>query len=186
MTDDKIVSLYWERAEAAIVHTQSKYHAYCLSIARRILGNREEAEEIVSDTYLKAWDTIPPARPKPLKTFLGCITRRLSINRLEQNTAQKRGGGVYSAALEELEACIPDSNSGADLEDTIALQEALNQFLRSLPEQTRNIFIRRYWYFCTVEEIARDYDLGQSRVKMTLLRTRNKLKEYLEREGFDL
>ncbi len=186
MTDEKIIELYWKRSEVAIQQTQSKYNSYCTVIAQRILGNREEVEEVVSDTYLQAWYAIPPQKPNPLKSFLGCITRRLSINRLEHDTAQKRGGSTYAVALEELQDCIPEGNAGHDMEDTLALQHALNSFLNSLSEQTRNIFIRRYWYLCTIEEIARGYGVGQSKVKMILLRTRNKLKDYLEQEGFDL
>ena len=186
MTDEKIVALYWERSETAIAETQKKYHGFCTYIARRILCDWEESEEVVNDTYLKVWNTVPPERPDPLKAFLGRVTRQLAINRLERNTAQKRGGGEYPLVLNELEECIPDGNSGEDLEDTLALQTVLNDFLRSLPDKTRNIFIRRYWYLCTIEEIAKGYGMGQSNVKMLLLRTRNKLKQYLEQEGFIL
>ncbi len=186
MTDEKIVALYWERSERAIAETQKKYHSFCAYIARSILRDWEEAEEVVNDTYLKVWNAVPPEKPNPLKAFLGRITRQLAINRLERKMAQKRGGGEYHLVLDELTECIPNGDHGEDMEDTLALQTAINDFLGSLSEKTRNIFVRRYWYLCTIEEIAKGYGMGQSNVKMVLLRTRNKLKNYLEQEGFIL
>lgn len=183
MTDEQIINLYWERSESAIQETEKAYGSYFHAIAYRILYNEEDAKEIVNDTYLKAWNVIPPARPNPLKTFLGRITRQLSINRLEKNTAGKRGSGQYTAALEELAECTADRRA-SDPEERIALRDALNSFLWSQPVQARKIFVRRYWYMCSVAEIAEAFALGESKVKMQLLRTRRKLREHLEKEGF--
>lgn len=184
MTDEQIIALYWARSEMAIRETDKAYGRYFHYIAHGILRNHEDAEEIVNDTYLKAWNSIPPARPDHLKAFLGRITRQLSINRLEQTTAQKRGGGQYLLALEELEECIPDGNDGADLVRLTALQDSLNRFLRSLSPDARRVFIRRYWYMHAISEIAENLSMSESKVKSLLMRTREKLKKYLIQEGF--
>ncbi len=186
MKDDAIIELYWARSEAAIDETDRAYGRYCQSIAYGILRIHEDAEETVNDTWLKAWDTIPPERPHYLKGFLGRITRQLSINRLEKETAQKRGAGQYALALEELAECIPDQSRGEDLADLTALRDALNRFLRSLPVESRSVFLRRYWYAQSIVEIAAGYGMSESKVKSMLLRTRNKLRKLLTEEGFVL
>lgn len=186
MTDEQIVALFWERSEAAIEETDNTYGRYFHYIAFGILGNDEDAKEIVNDTYLKAWNTIPPQRPHHLKAFLGRITRQLSINRLEWNTAQKREGCQYWIALDELSYCIPDTESGLDMEDLTALRDSLNRFLRTLPKQARRVFIRRYWHMHTITQIAADYSMSESKVKSLLMRTRGKLKQHLMQEGFCL
>ena len=180
MTDTQIVELYWQRCETAIAATDAAYGKYCHSIAYRILGDSEDAREIVSDSYFKLWNSIPPQRPDPIRGFLGQITRQLAINRREQNRAKKRSGDQYEAALEELRQ-VADGTS-LDPVEQLALREAMERFLAGLPLQSRRIFLKRYWYFQSVREIARDLDLGQSNVKMQLLRTREKLKAYLEKE----
>lgn len=186
MTDEKIVDLYWERSEQAIEETEKIYGRYFHYIAYEILRNDEDAEEIVNDTYLKAWNTIPPERPNPLKAFLGRITRQLSLNRLEQNKAQKRGGGQCLVALDELAECISDNNSSSDVVEIMALTESLNHFLRGLPLEQRRIFINRYWYMSSISDIANFYNVSESKITSMLFRTRNKLKEHLSKEGFDL
>lgn len=186
MKDEAIIELYWARSEAAIDETDRAYGRYCQSIAYGILRVQEDAEETVNDTWLKAWDTIPPERPHYLKGFLGRITRQLSINRLEKETAQKRGAGQYALALEELAECIPDQSRGEDLADLTALRDALNRFLRSLPVESRSVFLRRYWYAQSIAEIAAGCGMSESKVKSMLLRTRNKLRKALTEEGFDL
>lgn len=186
MTDEKIVDLYWERSENAIKETENTYGRYFHYIAHEILRNDEDAEEIVNDTYLKAWNTIPPERPNPLKAFLGRITRQLSLNRLEQNKAQKRGGGQYIVALDELAECIPDDNKDSDIIEIMALTESINQFLRGLSLEQRRIFINRYWYMSSISDIANFYNMSESKITSMLFRTRNKLKEHLSKEGFDL
>lgn len=180
MNDRIIIDLYWQRSEEAISHTAAKYGTYCRSIAWNILSDSEDTEECVNDTYLRAWNTMPPQRPGKLQTFLGKITRNLSLDRWRRNHAQKRYCGVLSA-LEELDTCIPDS--GGSLCEDLAIRDALNGFLRGLKPEHRKIFLRRYWYFSSVKEIAEDFSISKSKVKMLLLRTREKLKVYLESEG---
>lgn len=184
MTDEQIIALFWDRSETAITETDSKYGRYFHYIAFGILDNDEDAREIVNDTYLKAWGIIPPQRPNHLKAFLGRITRQLSINRLEYNTAQKRDGSQYYIALEELNACIPEADRGTDTEDLLALKDCLNSFLHMLPVQVRRIFIQRYWHMHSISQIAKDFAVSESKVKSMLMRTREKLKQQLIYEGF--
>ena len=181
MIDSRIVDLYWARSEQAIEQTDKVYGRYFYSVAYSILRNHEDSREIVNDTYIKAWNTIPPERPSSIKAFLGRITRQLSINRLEKNLAQKRGGGQSDLVLDELAECIPDRDN--DVRAT-ELRDALNAFLRSLPDEPRRVFIRRYWHMSTISEIANDFSMSESKVKSMLMRTREKLKKYLMREGF--
>ena len=186
MKDEAIIELFWARSEAAIDETDRAYGRFCQSIAYSILRVHEDAEETVNDTWLKAWDAIPPERPHHLKGFLGRITRQLSINRLERETAQKRGAGQYALALEELAECIPDQSRSEDLAELTALRDALNRFLRSLPTELRSVFLRRYWYAQSIAEIAAGCGMSESKVKSMLLRTRNKLRKMLTEEGFAL
>ncbi len=184
MTDEKIIELYWQRSETAIAETDRAYGRYFRSVAYGILWDNEDAEETVNDVYLKAWNTIPPEHPKYLKAFLARITRQLSINRLEQNVAKKRGAGQYTLILDELAECIPDGNSTEDIADSIALRDTLNAFLRSLRPEMRRVFIRRYWHMQAISVIAGDCGMSESKVKSMLLRTRNRLKKYLIKEGY--
>jgi RNA polymerase sigma-70 factor (ECF subfamily) len=185
MDDQQIVDLYWQRDEKAIDQTQKKYGKYCHTIAYAILHSHEDAEECVNDTYLRAWGAIPPAKPGRLSTFLGKITRNLSLDRYEKNTAQKRSGPV-ELVLDELSECIPDADSALDPIDMIALGDAINAFLGGLPQKTRQIFLRRYWYMSPVKEIARDMGMSEGTVKVSLMRTRESFKAYLEKEGIVL
>ena len=182
MTDKKIIELYWQRSETAITETAQTYGQYFHALAYGILWNHSDAEETVNDTYLKAWNTIPPERPEHLKAFLARITRQLSINRLKQNMAQKRGAGQYELILEELAECIPDNVE--DTADRLALRDTLNRFLQSLPSEVRTVFIRRYWHIQPIAVIAQDCGMSQSKVKSMLMRTRNKLKKQLNEEGY--
>ena len=184
MEDRHIIDLYWERSEVAISETEKKYGRYCHYIAYQILYNDEDAKEVVNDTYLKAWNTIPPQRPDSFKAYLGTISRHLALNVYEKQHAQKRGGQVVQV-LEELSECIPDNDSG-DLSEATALRDVLNKFLWSLPYKTRNIFIHRYWYTSSVLEIAKEYSMKDGAVAMLLLRTRKRLKRYLQKEGIDV
>lgn len=186
MTDKEIVELYWERSERAIEETDRQYGRYFHYIAKEILHDDEDAKEIVNDTYLKAWNSIPPERPDPLRAFLGRITRQLSLGRLERNRAQKRGGGQYLAALDELAECIPDGSESQDIASEIDLTAALNRFLRGLPLEQRRVFIKRYWYMSSVAETAAAFGMSESRVTSMLFRLRSKLKEQLTKEGFEL
>ena len=186
MDDKQIVALYWERSEKAISETSKKYGKYCSYIAYNILHNREDCEECVNDTYMKAWNAMPPQRPNRLSTFLGKITRNLSLNRYEKYTAQKRGAGQIEFVLEELQECVPASDYVEQSIDDMALTEIINNFLATLPAETRKFFVRRYWYLSTIREIASDYTVSESKVKMSLMRTRNELKMVLEKEGINL
>lgn len=185
MDDREIIELYWERSDNAIAQMAEKYGRYIHKIAYAILGNPEDSEECVNDTYIKAWNAMPPHKPQLLSVFLGKITRNTALDRYEYTKAKKRTGQVVSI-LDEMELCIPDQKTGGSLADELALKEAINGFLRSLPTQTRKIFVRRYWYMSPVKEIARDFGLTVSNVKVTLLRTRNRFKEYLEQEGIEI
>ena len=181
--DQEIVQLFWERSENAIRQTTEKYGKYCYTIAWNILYNKEDSDECVNDTCLQAWNAMPPNRPGILKAFLGKITRNLALNRYESYHAIKRGEGQTAYCLEELAECIADNADTESVVDRMVLTECLNRFLETLKAEERTIFVRRYWYVCPVSEIARDYGYSESKIKMMLLRTRNKLKEALEREG---
>jgi len=181
--DAEIIELYWLRSEIAISATAEKHGAYCRYIAFNILQNTEDSEECVNDTYWKAWESMPPHRPNCLSTFLGKITRNLSLNRYRHNTAAKRGGGQLTLALEELGECASSQPDLERLEDSDLIVRTLNRFLASLPKRDRMVFVRRYWYFSSAGEIAREYGLSQSNVKVILSRTRTKLKTALEQEG---
>ena len=186
MNDQKIVELYWARSEAAIDETAKKYGKYCHRIAYNILFDDEDSKECVNDTYLNAWESIPPHRPNPLATFLGKITRNLSLNRYQRKNAAKRGGGQLPLVLDELYECIPAPGSEDQIIDDLLLAELINRFLSELSPESRRIFMRRYWYMSPIAEIAKSYSITQSKVKMSLLRSRNALKELLIKEGVAL
>lgn len=185
MNDEQIVELYWARSETAIAETEKKYGRYCHYIAYQILYNDEDAKEVVNDTYLKTWNTIPPQRPASLRPYVGMISRQLALDVYKEQHAQKRGGQV-SLVLDELSECIPDNDSGADIGESVALSDALSRFIWTLPQRTRNIFVRRYFYISTIAEIAKDFSMKESNVTMHLLRTRKKLEQFLKKEGFDI
>lgn len=179
LCDEDILSLYEARDESAIEATQSRYGGYCRAIADRILRSREDAEECVNDTWLHTWNAIPPAHPQSLKGFLGAVVRNLSINRLDYNRARRRS--APTVALDEFSACIPDGTQ--PVADEYALKEAFDGFLGGLPERERIIFVRRYWYLCSVAEIAQGLDMPEGTVKSCLARTRARFRVYLEQEG---
>lgn len=184
MEDQRIVSLYWERSEDAIVQTQVKYGNYLHGISYGILQDREDADECVSDTYHDAWNAMPPHRPSILSTFLGKITRRISIDRWRRRDAQKRGGGELPLALEELGECV---SGRADVEGEAERNAQLllvNGFLNRLPATERRVFLCRYWYLDSVEEISRQFGFSQSKTASMLHRTRKKLRELLTKEGW--
>lgn len=146
MDDDSIVRMYWERNEKAISVTSEKYGSYCLSIAKNILDNQEDAEECVNDTYLNAWNSIPPNRPKILSTYLGKIVRNLSFNVYKRNKAEKRGSGQIALVLDEPSAIVADSKNQEDEWNRKLLVSAINAFLSELPTEKRKIIVCRYWY----------------------------------------
>ena len=186
MKDDQIVDLYWARSEKAISETANKYGHYCYSIAYNILHSNEDSEECVNDTYLNAWNAMPDQRPSKLRAFLGRITRNLSLKRWEKYTAEKRGAGQVHLALDELQECIPATGGTDQIVDDIVLVDLFNRFLASMPTEKRRIFVRRYWYLSSVSEIAADFAVSESKVKMSLLRSRNELKQMFEKEGIEL
>ncbi len=184
MDDEKIINLYWQRDEKAISVTKEKYGKFCYTIAYRILHNREDAEECENDTYLDAWNSMPPQKPSVLSSFLGTITRRKSIDKWRKKNAGKRGGGEYEISIYELENSIHDEKTFDEQLEVEELAKIISLFLRGLPPIERNVFIRRYWYFDSIKEICERCDFGQSKVKTMLLRTRQKLISHLEKEGF--
>ena len=184
MEDDSIVNLYWARCENAISETSKKYGNYCHSIAYGILGNIEDADESVNDTYLDAWNSIPPHRPSILSTFLGKITRRISIDKWRGRTAKKRGGGEIVLVLDELSDCIPSNQNVEPEVEAAELVQLIDSFVMSLSPMERRVFICRYWYFDPISEIAQRFGFSQSKVKMMLHRQRKNLLNRLEREEF--
>ncbi len=186
MNDADILTLYWKRDESAITATAETYGKYCHTIAYNILYNEEDAKECVNDTYLGTWKSIPPNRPSRLATYLGKITRNLSINRYQHYTAEKRKSGQCALALSELEECIPNKVNVEHTVEMAELEQAINTFLWEQPQQARNIFIRRYWYLYSIKEIAEAYGMSESKTASILFRTRNKLKTHLEKEGIQL
>ena len=186
MDDRAIIDLYWERSERAIGESGKKYGRLLYSVADRILHSPEDSEECVNDTWLRAWNAMPPARPEILSAFFAKITRNLSLNRLEKRNAKKRGSGEAAAAVEELSEILADTRTSSPEGEAemLELTEILNRFLADLPKEKRQIFLKRYWYLCSVREIAAELQLTESKVKMTLLRTREKLAEQLKKEGY--
>ena len=182
MEDNAIIDLYFKRSEQAIVETDTKYGGYCYSIAYNILSNREDSEESVSDTYMAAWNTIPPRRPNFLNAFIGKLTRHISIDRWRKSSAKKRGGGEIILALDELENCVDVHNTENTFERK-ELTRVLNQFLSSLPETERNVFLCRYWYMDSISDISNYYSFSNSKVTSMLHRIRKKLRTVLEEEG---
>ena len=183
MEDLEIVELYWNRNEDAIKETSKKYGNYCYSISYNILNNNEDAQECVNDTYLGAWNAIPPHHPNILSTFLGKITRRLSLNKWREKNAQKRGGGEVVLSFDELEECIGTNDYAKEELDAQELANTINTFLKTLKEDERKVFVCRYFYFESIDDIAVRFMFTQSKVKMMLKRTRDKLKDYLVKEG---
>ena len=184
MQDQEIIELYFARNEQAIIESSDKYGYYCTSIALNILQNMQDAEECVNDTWLRAWDSIPPARPNYLQLYLGSITRHISLDRFRSQKAVKRGGGELVLALDEVRDVIA---SDADVPTQVAEQEfseIFNRFLWSLSERDCNVFLRRYYYLDPIAMIAKRYGLSVSNVQKILSRTRAKLRAYLEKEGY--
>lgn len=186
MEDNQIVQLYWDRDENAIKYTEQKYGKYCHSIAKNILENSEDAEECVNDTYVSAWNTMPPHKPNILATFLGKITRNIAFNRYKYNKAEKRGGGEIPVILDELGECVAGTDDTEKEMEYRELVNAINAFLESLPKVKRNIFVRRYWYSDSVGSIAKAYGMKENSVSMILKRLRVKLHDYLLERGFEI
>ena len=186
MEDEQIVSLYWQRDEAAIRETEAKYDRYLTKIACNILADYEDSRESVNDTYLAAWNSMPPHRPAVLSTYLGKLTRRISIDIFRGRHREKRRASEYALSLNELEDCVSAGNTTEDLVNRKLLSDAIGIYLRRLPEEARNAFIGRYYFLDSLKEVAAYCGMTESKAKSLLYRTRLGLKEYLIKEGFDL
>ena len=184
MDDKAIVELYFARSEKAISETACKYGGYCYSIANNILSNKEDSEESVNDTYLAAWNSMPPRQPSILATFLGKITRYISLDRWKSRSAYKRGGGEVTLALEELGEFLSSGESTEQAFERKELLRSINRFLDKLPDVERNMFVCRYWYLDPVQQIADQYGFTLSKTASMLRRTREKLCKQLKKEGF--
>ncbi len=184
MEDQKIVQLYWDRNELAIEESSKKYGSYCSAIARNILSSREDVEECVNDTWLHAWNAMPPHRPQILSTFLGKITRNLSFDRYKRLHRAKRGGHAVELVLDELAECVSggDDPEGAWTEKE--LKEEINRFLQSLSEENRYQFILRYWYAESVSEMAERFQKTENQISVNLSRIRKQLRSHLKEKGY--
>ncbi len=177
--------LYWNRDESAISETQLKYGKYLIKIAYNITNDTEDSEESVNDTYLAAWNSIPPQRPSLLKTFLSKLIRCIAIDRVRRQNRKKRGGGEYMLSLDELSGITSESKPDDTL-DVKMLGEAISAFLRTLTPDARNAFICRYYFLDSIKDVAETLEMSTSKLKSLLHRTRISLREYLQKEGFDI
>lgn len=184
MDDSSIVQLFWDRNEAALSATEKKHGKRILTVAENILNNREDAEECVNGAYLKLWELIPPNRPQVLGTFLCKLVRYTAIDMLRAKHRRKRGNGNAAIAFEELEECIPDKYSVEGTYERKEIISQINDFLITIPIENRRIFILRYWYCCELSEISERFGMRKNTVSVILNRTRKRLREYLERKGF--
>lgn len=184
LDDREIVALYLARSERAVAETQAKYGRYCRAVAGRLLGDAGEAEEVVNDALLAAWDAIPPHRPENLSTFLGKLTRRIAVNRWQSRAAGKRGGGEAALCLDELGECLPAGGGPEEALEGAELSAAISRWLRMLSADKRRAFVLRYWYACPVKEIAARFGWSGTKTANLLSRARAELKTYLEREYF--
>lgn len=186
MEDSEIVDLYWDRDETAIAHTQEKYDRYLTKIAWNILANAEDSRESVNDTYLAAWNSMPPHRPGVLSTYLGKITRRISIDCFRGRNRDKRRDSQYALSLEELGECVSGGNTTEEIVNVKLLADSIGIYLRLQSPRARTAFLARYYYLDSLKEVAAACGMTESQTKSLLYRTRVGLKEYLRKEGFDL
>lgn len=186
MKDEEIVELYWQRSEEAIRQTSAKYETYLSKIAFNVLSDYEDCRECINDTYLVAWNSMPNQRPDVLPAYLGKIIRRLSIDVFRKKKRKKRYASEYALSLSEMEDCFADNETPEQFIDAKLLDEAINSFVHTLPDEARKVFIGRYFFFDSVKRIAAYSGVSETSVKVILFRTRQKLKEYLVKEGFTL
>ncbi len=186
MQDEKIIELYWNRNEQAIRETAAKYEKYLMKIADNILNNAEDSEESVNDTYLKAWNSIPPHRPAVLSTYLGKIARENSIDIFRKRSRNKRKVSEYTLSLDELSECVPNTSDTQNEAELFVVAETVNAFLRTLSSADRNIFLCRYYFMEPIKDIAQYSSMSESKVKSVLHRSRQKLRKLLEKEGVKL
>ena len=183
MEDEKIIELYFERNESAISETAEKYGNYLYKIAFNILSDNEDSEESVNDTYMSAWNTIPPEKPNIFSAFLSKITRYISLNRYRAKKTEKRGGGEIDVAFEEIEECVPDKSDIYDEIEAKELAKMISDYLKNLPESERKIFVCRYYYLDSLSDISKQFGFSQNKVASMLHRTRKKILSHLEKEG---
>lgn len=181
--EQELIARFEARDETAIAETQQAYGALCRSVAFSILKNEQDAEECVSDAMLSLWNAIPPAKPEHFRAYLLQITKNLALDRAAAENAQKRGGGAKTAPLESLAEVIPAADDTALAAEQRALKAAIGRFLAELPQETRIMFMERWWFMSSVPEIAKEHGKGLSSVKMTLSRTRKRLEKFLREEG---
>lgn len=186
MKDYEIVDLYWQRNEDAIKETSAKYGTFLSKIAFNVLSDFEDSQECVNDTYLAAWNSMPEHRPSVLSTYLSKITRQLAIDVFRKRSSLKRYASEYAFSLSELEDCFADDQTPEQILDAKLLDEKINTFLRTLPEDVRQVFIGRYYFFDSVKTVASYCGISEANAKSILFRTRKKLREYLIKEGYAL
>jgi len=186
LDDREIIELYLQRSEEAIKQTENKYGRYCHKIAFNILGNDEDSEECVNDAFMRAWGSIPPNEPTSLSSFIGKITRNLALDKLRSKNSDKRGGGEIPLALDELSECISGIDELERREDSSEIISAINKFLKGLNAVERGVFMRRYWMLDSIADIAKRYDISESKTTTMLFRLREKLKRHMIKEGIAL
>jgi len=186
LTDGELIDLYFQRSQTAIEETERQYGTYCLAIAMNILRNKEDAAECVNDTYFNVWNAIPPARPEIFSSFIARITRNLALDKYKSRTTKKRGGNSTTLLLSELTDCIPSTANVEDEVEVNVLAQTIEEFLATVKKEDMAYFVCRYWYSYSVKEVAKKFNVSVGKVKMSLLRTRNKLKIYLEKEDIIL
>lgn len=186
MEDREIIELFFDRDEAALREVSRKYGTYCKTIAQNILNNTEDADECVNDTYMRAWESIPPKKPSVLSAYLGRITRNLALNRIRFFKYEKRGGGEADLSFDELDEFLSGNYSVEIETERKEFIAAINSFLDKLPARHRQLFVERYWGCCNLAELAARYGMSQNGVSENLLRTRQKLKKYLSKRGFEI
>lgn len=186
MQDEQIVDLYWDRNELAIHETEQKYGRYLTKIAYNILADLEDSKESVNDTYLSAWNSMPPHKPGILSIYLAKITRRISIDIYRKRNRKKRQASEYALSLEELADCVSAGNTTEQAMNVQLLAEAINEYLYGISPEARNTFIGRYYFMDSLKEVARYCGMSEAKAKTLLYRTRCGLKLYLEKEGLDL
>lgn len=186
MEDDEIIDLMENRNESSISELSKKYGGICSEVVRNIIGDFTEVEQCLNDTYLKVWNSIPPAKPSSLPAFVAAIARNIALTRLRVKCSEKRGGGTKTLSFDELDDLVSGASSIESDAECRELIDAINKFLYKLPRNKQQLFIKRYWGCCSIEELARSFNMTESNVSVTLTRVRKKLKDYLCKRGFEI
>ena len=184
LDDRELIRLYFDRDERAVSETQRIFGGYLYTIAHNILGSVQDAEECVNDVLMRLWNHIPPAKPENVYAYFAAVARSVASKRYQMKHAQKRGGGETALVLDELHDCCTDPDTVEQQIDSRSLREAIAAFTETLKPEQQTIFIQRYWYVCPIEDIAENLGISKSKVSVTLMRTRQKLRKHLEQEGF--